>query len=470
MKNLNVNIEALKDLASKKLKISKKTFVVISMSMILSSVIGCGKTNKTEVESSRKPSVITEFQTEEETKVVEETTKEVVEEKITKLTVADFNKLVDEIEKENEKVDFSLRREYLELAVYLNNIEIATPELVEKIESYYNYNEEDMINVYLKTMTAYSNDKLDYYNGKDDKYADPSLTFTDKIDKETMQEVDATFSNLYDITVNKKDLEMDKNVLDAMVSNLKIESSYVGLELTDEEIKSLIYEYNDSIMTSEVKSEFENIKINKEELDSLAFYVSKHNFYNIPTIGIDEFKILVYNNLYDMLTDDAKEYVQEMIKRIGPEMYNIYCSNSYHEITINEVKKLIVNVRYNSMKTIDKVKKFNEESKEEFNLSNFHFEQYFIGNVVENMKDYTTKTGKIAGYTKNNLTPGGLFTVKMAIDDSFAYFATTGYANGYKEDIAYIEEANLEAVVVRAFDALGSARSMTECKDKQYVK
>lgn len=398
MKNLNVNIEALKDLASKKLRISKKTFVVISMSMILSSVIGCGKTNKTEVESSRKPSVITEFRTEEETKVVEETTEEVVEEKITKLTVEDFNKLVYEIEKENEKVDFSLRREYLELAVYLNNIEIATPELVEKIESYYNYNEEDMINVYLKTMTAYNNDKLDYYNGKDDKYADPSLTFTDKIDKETMQEVDATFSNLYDITVNKKDLEMDKNVLEAMVLNLKIEASCVGLELTDDEIKALVYEYNESIMTSEVKSEIENIDFGK----------------------------------------DSKE----------------------EKITLNRA----------SMKTIDKVKKFNEESKEEFNLSNFHFEQYFIGNVVENMKDYTTKTGKIAGYTKNNLTPGGLFTVKMAIDDSFAYFATTGYANGYKEDIAYIEEANLEAVVVRAFDALGSARSMTECKDKQYVK
>ena len=58
----------------------------------------------------------------------------------------------------------------------------------------------------------------------------------------------------------------------------------------------------------------------------------------------------------------------------------------------------------------------------------------------------------------------------MKIDDSFAYFATTGYANEYEDEIAGIAEANLEAVVVRTYDALGATASMKDCEEPSLSK
>ena len=108
---------------------------------------------------------------------------------------------------------------------------------------------------------------------------------------------------------------------------------------------------------------------------------------------------------------------------------------------------------------------YNNSSKEQFNLSNLEYESYYLGAVVEEIEGYTRENNTINGYTKSELTVGGLFTVKLKIDDAFAYFATTGYANEYEDEIAAIAEANLEAAVVRTYDALGATAAIKECEE-----
>jgi hypothetical protein len=317
---------------------------------------------------------------------IEQTT-EAPRKKITKLTIEEFDKLVDEVQESNKEAGFNLRRENLELAVYINNINLATPELVEEIESFYNYNEQDMINVYLKTITAYNNDKNDYYNGKDDKYADLSLMFADDIDKETVKYIDETFNKLYcNITDGfKSEIVLSMDEFNKIVDYVMDKNEFLGIDIPKEEVETSIYERNSKYATSEVTKYINSLSLDKS------------------------------------------------ISEIDEDVLNVY-------------------------------KRYNKNATEQFNLSDLEVESYYIEKVVSELEDYTRKNGTINGYTKDQLTVGGLFTAKLQIDDSFAYFATTGYANEYESNIKAIEEANLEAVVARTYAALGSKTSIKECE------
>lgn len=313
----NINKEELKN----KLKLSKKSIItntcIVVAGVALGATLfsGCNKDND---KNNTKPTIQTieqndtpetldneveTFNTLETAESVEnvETIENVEPVEITELGIEEFNKLVEEVEKANTEAGLNLRKENLELVVYINNIDKASKELVEKMESSYNYNEEDMINVYLKTITSYNNDKLEYYNGEDTKSADVSLTFTDKIDRETVKYVDSSFEELR-----------------------------------------------------------------------------------------------------------------------------------------------------------------NSKSEEELTSK--------MGSVVEELKGYTRENNTINGYTKDQLTVGGLFTTKLMIDDAFAYFATTGYANAYESDISAIAEANFETVIARTYSVLGSKAALVECEDKTLIK
>lgn len=229
---------------------------------------------------------------------------------ITELGVEEFNELVATTEASNKEAGLNLRKENLELAVYINNQNIATPELAQQIESSYNYNEEEMINSYLQTMTAYNNDKLEFLNGEDTKYADVSVMFADEIDRETIKYIDTLFNGVY---------------------------------------------------------------------------------------------------LYSAYTEDKTE-------------------------------------------------------------ETLATEKALVENVIKEMQGYTMENNTINGYTKDQLTVGGLFTVKLKIDDELTALATTGYASEYEKNINDIAGANVEACVSRTYAILGSKAALVECEEKVKTK
>lgn len=384
-----VNLEGLKERIKKGLAI---TGLCLATTV---TITGCGKdkpevivSDEQTIESTEE--VITESSEEVENEIVEETKEEIIEEVVVpELTIEEFNKLVDEVEKSNAEAGLNLRRENLELAVYINNISFATPELVEKIESQFNYNEEDMLNTYLKTMTSYNNDKLEYYNGEDTKYADESVMFLDQIDKQTIQYVDALFEELHTNSLNEENIELTMDKFNKMVDDIVLENERLGIEMDRGAVAISVYVRNSKAATTEVQEYINSLKLAEGE-----------------TLESIDMAVLSYYKLY------------------------------------------------------------NQSASEKFNLSSLEYESYYIGAVVEELEGYTRENNKIKGYTKSELTVGGLFTVKLKIDDAFAYFATTGYANQYEEEIAGIAEANLEAAVVRTYDALGAALAMKECEEE----
>lgn len=392
----NVNLKGLKERASKKFKITKtgvkKGLIITGLALATTiTVVSCNKKenqNNTQIEQT-----VENIQTGADIEIGETTenveTEEIIEQEvISELTVEDFNKLVDEVEKANAEAGLNLRRENLELAVYINNIELATPELVEKIESSFNYNEEDMLNTYLKTITAYNNDKLEYYNGEDTKYADISVMFLDPIAKETVKYVDNSFNELYTNSLNEENIELTMDKFNNVVDGIVKENERLGIEIDRRAIEISVYVRNKVSATKEVEE-----------------YINSLELAEGQTLESIDNGVLSYYKLY------------------------------------------------------------NESATEKFNLSNLEYESYYLGAVVEEFEGYTRENNTIKGYTKSELTVGGLFTVKLMIDDSFAYFATTGYANEYEDEIAGIAEANLEAVVVRTYDALGATASIKECEE-----
>ena len=396
----NVNLQGLQERANKSLELAKNNFkkgLIITMcSLTMSTVLaGCGEQELPEViiEETEETKDNVETEVVVETEEVKVEIEEVEEQVITELTIEEFNKLVDEVEKANAEAGLNLRRENLELAVYINNISLATPELVEKIESSYNYNEEDMINTYLKTMTSYNNDKLEYYNGEDTKYADESVMFLDQIDREAIKYVDALFNELHTNSLHEENIELTTDKFNKIVDGIVKENERLGIEMDRRAIEISVYVRNKVSATAEVEQYINSLKLAEGE-----------------TLESIDNAVLGYYKLY------------------------------------------------------------NNNSDEKFNLSNLEYESYYLGAVVEELEGYTRENNTINGYTKSELTVGGLFTLKMKIDDSFAYFATTGYANKYEDEIAGIAEANLEAVVVRTYDALGATASMKDCEEPSLSK
>ncbi|MBO5095342.1 MAG: hypothetical protein J6B98_00505 [Bacilli bacterium] len=391
----NVNLKGLKERASEKLKITKngvkKGLIITGLALATTiTVVSCNKkeNNNTQIEQT-----VENIQTGAEVEIGETTenieTEEIIEQEvIAELTVEDFNKLVDEVEKSNAEAGLNLRRENLELAVYINNIDIATPELAQKIESAYDYNEEDMINTYLKVMTSYNNDKLEYYNGEDTKYADESVMFLDPIDRETIKYVDALFEELHTNSLNEENIELTMDKFNKMVDSIVAQNEQLGIEMDRRAIEISVYVRNSVAANSEVEAYINSLKLAEGE-----------------TLETIDNGVLSYYKL------------------------------------------------------------FNANSEEQFNLSNLEYESYYLGAVVEELEGYTRENNTIKGYTKSELTVGGLFTVKLKIDDAFAYFATTGYANEYEDEIAGIAEANLEAVVARTYAELGDAAAIKDCEE-----
>lgn len=391
----NVNLKGLKERASEKFKITKtgvkKGLIITGLALATTvAVVSCNKkeNNNTQIEQT-----VENIQTGADIEIGETTenveTEEIIEQEvIAELTVEDFNKLVDEVEKSNAEAGLNLRRENLELAVYINNIDIATPELAQKIESAYDYNEEDMINTYLKVMTSYNNDKLEYYNGEDTKYADESVMFLDPIDRETIKYVDALFEELHTNSLNEENIELTMDKFNKMVDSIVAQNEQLGIEMDRRAIEISVYVRNSVAANSEVETYINSLKLAEGE-----------------TLETIDNGVLSYYKL------------------------------------------------------------FNANSEEQFNLSNLEYESYYLGAVVEELEGYTRENNTIKGYTKSELTVGGLFTVKLKIDDAFAYFATTGYANEYEDEIAGIAEANLEAVVARTYAELGDAAARIECEE-----
>ena len=391
----NVNLKGLKERASEKFKITKtgvkKGLIITGLALATTvAVVSCNKkeNNNTQIEQT-----VENIQTGADIEIGETTeeieTEEIIEQEvIAELTVEDFNKLVDEVEKANAEAGLNLRRENLELAVYINNIDIATPELAQKIESAYDYNEEDMINTYLKVMTSYNNDKLEYYNGEDTKYADESVMFLDPIDRETIKYVDALFEELHTNSLNEENIELTMDKFNKMVDSIVAQNEQLGIEMDRRAIEISVYVRNSVAANSEVETYINSLKLAEGE-----------------TLETIDNGVLSYYKL------------------------------------------------------------FNANSEEQFNLSNLEYESYYLGAVVEELEGYTRENNTIKGYTKSELTVGGLFTVKLKIDDAFAYFATTGYANEYEDEIAGIAEANLEAVVARTYAELGDAAARIECEE-----
>lgn len=391
----NVNLKGLKERASEKFKITKtgvkKGLIITGLALATTvAVVSCNKkeNNNTQIEQT-----VENIQTGADIEIGETTeeieTEEIIEQEvIAELTVEDFNKLVDEVEKANAEAGLNLRRENLELAVYINNIDIATPELAQKIESAYDYNEEDMINTYLKVMTSYNNDKLEYYNGEDTKYADESVMFLDPIDRETIKYVDALFEELHTNSLNEENIELTMDKFNKMVDSIVAQNEQLGIEMDRRAIEISVYVRNSVAANSEVETYINSLKLAEGE-----------------TLETIDNGVLSYYKL------------------------------------------------------------FNANSEEQFNLSNLEYESYYLGAVVEELEGYTRENNTIKGYTKSELTVGGLFTVKLKIDDAFAYFATTGYANEYEDEIAGIAEANLEAVVARTYAELGDAAAIKDCEE-----
>lgn len=399
IKNINP-----KKLFNGKFKITKQNLKETGKLVIFGVALGCGlglvscggkNTDKNDqtsyIEStdntneSKNENIETTESVDVETVEKTETDKEEV---VTELTVEDFNKLVDEVVKANVEAGLNLRRENLELAVYINNINLATPELVQKIESSYNYNEENMINIYLQTMTSYNNDKLEYYNGEDDKCADESLMFISNIDRETIQYIDSLFEGLHVNVSKSSEIELTMPKFNMMVEDVMTKNKELGINLSREEIEISIYQRNLKYATEEVKTYIENIKLEKGK-------------------------------------------------------------------TLESVDNNTLNI----------IEAFNKKSKVDFNLSTLEYESYYVGLVVEELEGYMRENNTINGYTKDQLSIGGLFTAKLKTDDAFAYFATTGYANEYETNITAIAEANMEACVARTYAVLGSKAAIEECED-----
>ena len=392
----NVNLKGLKERASEKFKITKtgvkKGLIITGLALATTvAVVSCNK--KQNQDNTQIEQTVENIQTGADIEIGETTenveTEEIIEQEvIAELTVEDFNKLVDEVEKSNAEAGLNLRRENLELAVYINNIDIATPELAQKIESAYDYNEEDMINTYLKVMTSYNNDKLEYYNGEDTKYADESVMFLDPIDRETIKYVDALFEELHTNSLNEENIELTMDKFNKMVDSIVAQNEQLGIEMDRRAIEISVYVRNSVAANSEVETYINSLKLAEGE-----------------TLETIDNGVLSYYKL------------------------------------------------------------FNANSEEQFNLSNLEYESYYLGAVVEELEGYTRENNTIKGYTKSELTVGGLFTVKLKIDDAFAYFATTGYANEYEDEIAGIAEANLEAVVARTYAELGDAAAIKDCEE-----
>jgi len=211
----NINLKKLKSL--KKPKLTKRRIGVVVSTLIFMGVASpiiftsCGKDEtktviETEYDSTATPTPapsvtatpapsVTATPAPTATPVPTETpVQEVV---ITELGVEEFNELVATIEAANKEAGLNLRKENLELVLYINNHNIVTPELARQIESRYNYKKDDMMNNYLKVMNDYSNDLYDYYNGEDTKYADISLLFLDKIDRETSKYLYSLGAKIY---------------------------------------------------------------------------------------------------------------------------------------------------------------------------------------------------------------------------------------------------------------------------------
>lgn len=319
----NINLDKLKSLKNPKLIKKAIATGALVVSILAVGITGCGKKNSGESPIIDDTPITTEVPTTVPTATPAPTvnpteaptatpapTEVPVVEEITELDIEQFNKLVATVEASNKEAGLNLRKENLELAVYINSQNIATPELAQKIESSYNYNEEEMINSYLQTMTAYNNDKLEFLNGEDTKYADVSVMFADKIDRETIKYIDTLFNGVY--------------------------------------------------------------------------------------------------------------------------LYSAYIEDKTEETLATE--------------------------------------KALVENVIKEMQGYTMENNTINGYTKDQLTVGGLFTVKLKIDDEIAFLATTGYASEYEKNINDIAEANLEACVSRTYAILGSKSALVECEENVKTK
>lgn len=310
----NINLDKLKSL--KNSKVIRKAIVAgtITVAILAAGITGCGKKNSEKSPNTTPSPITTESPvatpTATPTATPAPTEAPVVEEVITELDIEGFNKLVATVEASNSEAGLNLRKENLELAVYINSQNIATPELAQKIESSFDYNEEAIINSYLQTMTAYDNDMLEFYNGEDTKYADVSIMFADKIDRETIKYIDSLGAKVY---------------------------------------------------------------------------------------------------TYSAYTEGKTEETMAAEKA--------------------EVEK-----------------------------------------VIKELQGYMMENNTINGYTKDQLTVGGLFAAKLRTDDLLAYIATTGYASEYEKNINDIAEANLEACVSRLYAILGSKSALVECEENVKTK
>jgi len=184
----------------------------------------------------------------------EPTTQEVV---IEKLDVETFNKFVDELEIKNAEDGFNIRRENLELLTYIQNMHLATPELIDKIHSEYEYNNKLMFNTYMQAVNQYNCDKLDFYNGKDEKYAKLSNLSIDEIDRETMEYIELLTDNLYTSAQGTKRSEFDIANLNGMVQMIMKKNEELGIELSKTEVEMIVYEYNYKQATEVVRKYIE---------------------------------------------------------------------------------------------------------------------------------------------------------------------------------------------------------------------
>ena len=317
----NINLDKLKSLKNPKLIKKAIATGALVVSILAVGITGCGKKGESPIIddtpiTTEVPTTVptatpapTVNPTEAPTATPAPTEVPVVEE-ITELDIEQFNKLVATVEASNKEAGLNLRKENLELAVYINNQNIATPELAQKIESSFDYNEEAIINSYLQTMTAYDNDMLEFYNGEDTKYADVSIMFLDKIDRETIRYIDSLGAKVYTY------------------------SAY-----------------------TEGKTE-ETMAAEKAEVES----------------------------------------------------------------------------------------------------------------VIKELQGYMMENNTINGYTKDQLTVGGLFGSKLRGDNLLAFVATTGYASEYEKNINDIAKANVEACVSRTYAILGSKSALVECEENVKTK
>lgn len=311
----NINKEGIKEKLVKKIKLAKDkvkkgTFIVLLGTLLsTTSLTGCGSEDKaqTTIESTTEATdldetqeVENEVEKDEESKEIIDEIKDKVDEKlesedeykntITELTVEEFNKFVDEVEKANQEAGLNLRRENLELTVYINNIDLATPELIEKIESQYNYNEEDMINVYLKTVTSYNNDQLEYFNGEDSKYADASLMFLDEIDRGTVKYVNGLFEEIHTNALNEKDIELTSDRFNEMVDYIVSVNKELGIEMDRRAIAISVYYRNSLSATTNVSKEVKD-------------YIKSINIAEGETIETIDAGVLNYYKVYNKTAD-----------------------------------------------------------------------------------------------------------------------------------------------------------------------